>query len=196
MTYYLYNEKFEKGKQVFRIKNPFQAIKLLTGFNPLSPERIKCISTKDKIFINEFNGFIHVFDADGKKLSDIQYPYAELKVSETLKEQVYDYYKNYPGLNAMFDSLKPLMNFPETFPPVRDFYIVDDKVYVLPFAKEKGMNTFYIFDLTGKFTGKVQVNLQEVNIMKLYPYAIANDQLYQLVPNEDDEFKLHITPMK
>lgn len=196
LTYSLYNEKFEKGKDVFKIKNPFQATKLLRGFNPLSPERIKCICTKDKIFINEFNGLIHVFDADGKMLFDIRHPYTELKVSETLKEQVYDYYKNYPGLKAMFESLKPLMNFPETFPPVRDFCFADDKVYVLPFAKENGMHTFYIFDLTGKFTGKVQANLQEVNIMKLYPYAIANNQLYQLVPDEDEEFQLHITPMK
>ena len=88
------------------------------------------------------------------------------------------------------------MKFPQTFPPMRDFYVADKKIYVLPFAKENGENYFYIFDMNGKFVKKIPVPIKDHNILELYPYALEGSKLYQLVENEEEEWELHIASIE
>ena len=84
------------------------------------------------------------------------------------------------------------MKFPEVLPALHQFRVADNRIYVLPYGKEKGKNCFYIYDLNGKFVKKVAVQLQERNILEFFPYTIEKGKIYQLVETDDEEWELHI----
>lgn len=195
LDFYLYNQDIKRTNLIFKTRSPFQ--RLADEYNPLIqtlPFKYYC--KQGKVFINELNEVIHVFDADGKEIFVLKYDFNKLKTSEKLKEEVYDFYRTNPGTKNFFEEFKRLMRFPQNFPPMRDFYVADNKIYVLPYAKENGENIFYIFDMSGKFVKKIPISLKERNIFEPYPYAIEGSNLYQLTENEEEEWQLHITVLE
>jgi hypothetical protein len=195
LDFHLYDLELKKTKPIFKTRNPFQ--RLSDEHNPLIQTLpYQYYSKHGKVFINEVNEVIHVFGADGKKNFVLKYDFNKLKVTDKLKEEVYEVYRTHPGTKNMFETLKKLMKFPQTFPPMRDFYVADKKIYVLPFAKENGENYFYIFDMNGKFVKKIPVPIKDRNIFELYPYALEGSKLYQLVENEEEEWELHIASIE
>lgn len=195
LDFYLYNQDIKRTKLIFKTRSPFQ--RLTDEYDPLIqtlPFKYYC--KHGKVFINELNEVIHVFDSEGKEIFVLKYDFNKLKTSEKLKEEVYDFFRTNPGTKNFFEEFKRLMRFPQTFPPMRDFYAADNKIFVLPYAKENGKNNFYIFDMSGKFVKKIPVPLKDRNIFELYPYAIEGNNLYQLVENEAEEWQLHITVLE
>lgn len=193
LTINLYDANFEKKKEIYRQKSPFQPQSFIYGFNPLTQSEsfIKFYSRYDKIFVNDENGIIHVFSPTGKELFSIKHDYNKLKVIDKYKEEVYDFYKSHPGTKMLFDKIKSKMKFPKYFPVIRDYKVADNKVYVLPYVKKNGKNCFYVFDMRGNLLKKIPVIIKEENILKLFPYSIKDDKVYQLVEN-DGKWELHI----
>jgi hypothetical protein len=193
VVFYFYNENLEKKKEFFRLEAPYQNPP--AKFNPLTQD-LDYYTRYDRIFIHEANEVIHVFDSEGKEIFVLRFDFDKVHVSDELKQEIYDYYKNHPSTKASFENFKKFMKFPEVLPPLRQFRVADNRIYVLPYWKEKGKNCFYIFDMSGKFIKKVPVLLQERNILELFPYTIEKGKIYQPVENDDEEVELHIQPIE
>jgi len=187
----LYDENFKKKEEIFRQKSPFQHIS--EEFNPLTQIKsfVKFYSGYNKIFVNDESGIIHVFAPAGQEIFFIKHEYGKLKVTKNHKEEVYDYYKTHPGTKMIFEALKNKMKFPKYFPVIRDYHVADNRIYVLPYAKNNGKNWLYVFDMSGDLLNEIPVTIKERNILELFPYSIKDDKLYQLVENEG-EWELHI----
>jgi hypothetical protein len=190
LTFYLYDQELKKTRQILKTVSPFQQVTSKHDpFIQFLPFRYQC--KHDRVFICELNEVIHVLDVEGNKLFELKYDFKQLKVTDEIKQGVYEIYRTHPGTKNRYEMLKKLVKFPKMAPPMRGFHVANRKIYVLPYAKENGENYFYIFDLTGKFEKKIPLPLKDRNIFELYPYAHEGSKLYQLVENEEDEWDLH-----
>lgn len=191
------NNIFIPNKIFFKLKNAYQENGLASGFNPLTQLPLKLLYIENKIFISELSGTIKIFDKTGVELLSIKPNYGKLNVNDKLKEEVFDFYRNNPGTKPIFEGLKSIMVFPDSFPDVRDFYLNDKKIYILPYALKNGKKQFYVYDFHGRLQKKIEAQLEERNILDLFPYAIDNGYIYQLVENEDEEiWELHVKVLK
>ena len=156
----------------------------------------------NKIFIEESpKGFlIEVFDDKGDKLYQIEKEYEAVKVTDKIKEEIIDRFKEDPAIkmqiNAQggWDALKKLfsMNFPETFPAIQDIGISNDKIYVQTFKKVNGKEEYVVMDLKGKIIKKGYAPTFEgtpllARILGAKLHTIANGKLYYLQDNVDKE---------
>lgn len=189
VVFYLCNENLEKKKEFFRMKTPYQ--NPTAKFNPLT-QNLDYTVRYDRIFIHEANEVIHVFDSEGKEIYVLRFDFDKVQVSDKIKQDVNDYYKNHPSTRAFFESFKKFMKFPEVLPALRQLRVADSRIYVLPYGTKKDKNRFYVYDLDGKFVKKITVPLRERNILELFPYTIEKGKIYQLVENDDEEWELHI----
>jgi hypothetical protein len=69
----------------------------------------------------------------------------------------------------------------------------DDKIYILSNFKKDGKFETFIYDFSGKLLKKTFLPLVESDILTLYPFTIHDGKVYQLVSDEDDQFKLRIS---
>lgn len=125
----------------------------------------KTIVYKDKLYIGFTNlGFsISVFDTKGDACYEIRKDYEKIpvtakikkKVHETLKNQYRQHYDDYEKeYNAFLE--KQELVFPEHFPAFLNFFIGNDKIYVLKYPRpgSKGMTDLIVMDLRGKVLKK------------------------------------------
>jgi hypothetical protein len=195
LAFNLYDKNLKKIRTVFQTRSPLQ--KLTDKSNPfIQFLPFKYAVRYGRIFINELNQRIHIFNSGGGKAGILEYDFPQTKVSEHHKNQVYDFFKTIPGTREMFEQMKKLILFPEFLPPMRDFHIADNRIFVVPYASVNGKMMLYLFDLEGKFIRKTPSILKALNIFQLYPYAIADNRLYQLVENSEEEWQLRIHPLK
>jgi hypothetical protein len=89
--------------------------------------------------------------------------------------------------------LKPV-TFPDYFPSIQAFFVVDDRVYVMTWKKDRGKNKFYIYNLDGSFIKELWIPLVYQNELELYPITLKNGKLYQLIEDlENEEWIPHIS---
>lgn len=156
----------------------------------------------NKIFIEESpKGFlIEVFDYKGDKLYQVEKDYEAVKVTDKVKEEIIDRFKEDPAIKMQiaeeggWNALKKLisMNFPDTFPAVQDIGISNDKIYVQTFKKVNGKEEYVIMDLKGKIIKKGYAPAFEgtpllARILGAKLHTIANGKLYYLQDNIDEE---------
>lgn len=196
--YTLDHSTFVAKKDFFKTKGAFQSTKATSGgFNPLTQFSIKFQSGFKRVFVSDLAGVIRIFDQDGNALSEIKPNYGKLDVTEELKKNVFEYYRNHPALRRMFEAIKGAMKFPEVFPDIHDFRVSDKMLYVLPFARHEGKKFLFVFNLDGKLVKKVESPLKEFFVVGIYPYTIEKGKVYQLVENEEEEaWEIHVNPLK
>jgi hypothetical protein len=78
-------------------------------------------------------------------------------------------------------------------PIFKDYRLDDDKIYILSNFKKDGKFETFIYDFSGKLLKKTFLPLVESDILTLYPFTIHDGKVYQLVSDEDDQFKLRIS---
>lgn len=181
------DNRFFKTKEFFKFESVFQPRDLSKGFNPLNQFSQRFYCQHNRVFICGEDGVIKVFDDNGNKQFEIKKDFGKLMVTDALKEQVFEFYKTHPGTKPVFKILKERMKFPAHFPLVRDVFVADQKIFVLPYAKEKMQNIFFVFDLTGKFIGKQISPIRDKDIFEVNPYTIKDGKIYQLIENSDEE---------
>jgi hypothetical protein len=187
-----FNKELTSIKELFKVKNSFQARRIENGFNPLTQDYIKMRSSKDKIYINDEEGNIIAFDRSGKQVFVIDRTFEKVPVTSQHKERINAYYKEQPGIRPIFEGIKQFMRFPEFFPKLRDYFVTDSRLYVVPYEKDPGNSNIYVFDNNGAFKEKRPLKLKEKNIFEFYPYCIHDGKLYQLVENDNEEWELVI----
>jgi hypothetical protein len=150
--------------------------------------------SQKKLFVAKGSDFvIDVLDESGKKLYAITHEYQRMRVTKDDRKRVMHHLETDPGIKPYLDMIKPII-FPDTFPPIRTYYVTDGRVYVLTYKIKEGETECLIFKANGQFLKKVFLPYRYKNPVDEYPADIKNDRLYQLVENEDsEEWELHIT---
>lgn len=192
----LSDKKLKKIKEIYRFKHPFQPRK------PINPTDIRICSYyvyDDKIFIDKEGGIIDVYDKEGKKLYAIDPGIERVKITEEYRKKYMNFWKSNHVLRAEYNSLKDRFKFPDYFSAIRDFQIIDGKIYILTYKEagpgpqpigQPGRNEMLIYSLEGKLLKKALVPLTDVAILlpQMYNfYTIKNGKVYTLVENSDSE---------
>jgi hypothetical protein len=150
----------------------------------------------DFLFIAKGDDFvIDVLDKAGNKQYTITYDYKPLKVTNADKDRTMDFLKTNPETGPYLEMLKPII-FPDYFPAIQNYYVVDGKVYVFTYKRDEGKSEYFIFDAKGKFLKQSIIPYAFMSPVDEYPAAIKNGILYQLIENEETEaWDLHINPI-
>lgn len=187
----IYDEHFNKVKEIFRQDNFVQPG---ASANPLLTRPASVHICRNRIFVDGADGIVHCFDDKGEKLFSIKNTYEKRKVLESDKTEVQQVYKIDPRTRAFYETLKTQFRFPEFFPFIRSYVVVDKKIYVLPYKFKQGKGVLYIYDLNGKPLKKSLVSIAEKNILELFPFTIKDGKLFQIIDNEEtEEWDLHIS---
>ena len=191
-TVNLVDKNLKKIKEVYRYKHPF--FPRNKPINAVSPRVSTYYVYQEKIFYDDKAGIIHVLDSSAKELYSIRYPYEQVKINGFHKKRILMFWRTV--LRAEYDAFKERLKFPAEFPPIRNFNIVDDKVYVITYTEKDNRCKMLVFDLTGKLLKEVFVPLVDIDMLipDLYNYyTICRDKLYILRDNPDtEEWELHI----
>ncbi len=132
------------------------------------------------------DGFtLDVYDNDGKRLNTISRDEKQLKITETYKQGLLAFLKKQMAGN--FEALKKRIKFKEFFPSYQAFWVDNEKIYILTYAREKGKAEFFVYTLDGKFRKRVMLPFAYISDFMAAPWAIKDNILYQAVENEEEE---------
>lgn len=188
----LYDRNLKKGKEIYRYKHPFYPRS--KPIDPLCPRKGTYYVHRGKIFYDDEEGTIHVLDSSGKELYSIRHEYGRVKIEDIHKERYLMFWRT--DLRPEYTAFKDRLKFPAAFPPIRNFHIVDDKIYVITHMEKSNRCKMLVFALDGKLLKEVFVPLVDINMLvpDLYNYyTIHKDKLYILRDNPDTEvWELHL----
>jgi hypothetical protein len=181
------NNSLEKEQEVYKFKFPFQRANV--KIDPVNLIRFPMAYThQNKIFIDDgLNGKISVFDADGKPLNTIQLAGDKIPLEGKLKDEYVESFKTSPQYKPMYEMFKQRMEFSGYLPRIRDYRVIDNKIYILTYKREPGKGEFYIYESGGNFLKRVMVPFKEVSIIEFFPYTVKDNKIYQLVEDPDNE---------
>jgi hypothetical protein len=194
-TVNVYDSQLKKVKEIYRadsgLKGPGKGIKVL--------EKTLILQTYDnKIFLpGEKDGAIDVFDTGMKKLYTITVDIERQKVTQDFKDNIIHDFKTSPGTKDIYDAYLKPVQFPDYLPVFQACICVDKKVYVMTWKRENEKNEFYLYDMNGKFLKKKEIPIKYQSPLRVYPIAVRNDKLYQLVENiDEEEWDLYVEEIK
>lgn len=182
----LYNDKFETVKDLHRFPHPFF---LKQKINPFDLKGSTFQVYNEKVFINDQEGHIMVFDEKGDKLKTIALNIPKVEATKELRERFLNHWQ-YSVLSLEYKRFKDNINFSADCPAIRDFRVVDGKMYVTTYKEVNGQNRMIIVTTDGKPVKKTFVPMVHVNMVipVLYSfYTIHHDKLYRLEENPDTE---------
>ena len=189
-----YNSKFERGKEVFRVNALPQGEKLNAVTLLKTPI---FFASSDRIYVNDWQGTLHIFDMKGNKLSAVKYDYPEVMVTNDVKKEFENFFKTDFRFKDQYEGLKQMIEFPKSFPLILTYYVADEKIYVVTYKEKEGQKVCFILDKEGKLIKKSLLPIHDMSPIELYPYCINSGKLYELIDNSDtEEWELHITVIK
>ena len=196
LTINLYNENLERIKEIHRYCHPFFPRNKL--INPVNVRGSTLYVYKDKIFFDDENGAINVLNSQGDMLYSVSPKYDKVKLTKIHKERYLMFWRT--GIKQEYEIFGDRLKFPVVFPFIRNFHVVNDKIYIITHHEKDNKNEMLIFDLKGKLLKQVFVPLTDVNMLNpllFNYYTINNDRLYIVRENEDkEEWELHAVTLK
>lgn len=191
-TVNLFDKNLKKGKEIYRFKHPFYP-----RSKPINPVFLRTSTYyvyREKIFYDDEDGIIHVLDSSGKELYSIRHRYERVKVKDIHRNRYLMFWKL--DLKPEYDAFKDRLRFPAAFPPIRNFHIIDNKIYVITYKEKYNRCKMLVFDMGGKLLKEVFVSLVDINMLipaQYNYYTIHEDKLYILWDNQEtEEWELHV----
>jgi hypothetical protein len=179
-----------KVKTIFTYKHPFYSGK---SINPADIRGACYRIYGDKLFMDDKDGVIHVFDTEGEELYSIRYPFEKIEITGRHKRR---YLRSWmEKMPVDYGQLESRLRFPRYFPPVRNFFVSDERLYVLTFKEAEGKSELLILTLKGELLRKVWVPLVKIDSLvpfQISRYTINSGRLYRLVKNKERQYELHI----
>jgi hypothetical protein len=191
ITISIYDSNLVKVKDIFDYKHPFFTGKYI---NPVDIRGSLCVVYRDQLFIDDSDGIIHVFDPGGKRLYSVHPPFEKVKITKTSQRRYLKYWMEH--LAGDYERYQGRLRFPAYFPPIRIFFVADERIYVLTFKEIEGKSELLILDMKGQLLKKVLVPLAKIDSLRpavINRYTIKNHRLYRLVRNKESQYELHIT---
>jgi len=192
-TVNIHDTDLKKIKELYRadsgLKGPGKGIKVLR-----KPFQIQIYEQRIILLPGEEDASINAFDTDQNKLFTVKLDCKRIKITQEYKNKVIHFFKTSAQTKDIYEALLKPISFPDYFPTIQLFFVIDKKIYVMTWKREKDMNEFYIYDMKGNFLKKQQIPIIYQNVFQPYPITIKNGKLYQLIEDLDnEEWNLHIT---
>lgn len=192
-THNIYCKNLTSQKEINSFYNDYQPGKGLAAFS-IAWQYFTC---NNEIYIHnkEKGANIDVFNSEGEIVRSLKWNYQPVKVQQYHRDGVYDHYRTSPYTKDRFEQLKALLKFPEYFSACRSWYVTDEKVYVFSYLIKDNKTELIILDKDGVFVKRIFVPFYQkgTDIDRVYPYAINNGKLYQLI--KEQKTKLLITKL-
>jgi len=139
----------------------------------------------DNLFVgNTQKGFyVGIYDANGKKLSEINRPYQKHLITSKDKEELNTRFRNIVGQNR-FEASKKKNNrlFPTYYPAYENFFVSNNKLFFITFPIKEQKQEIVIMDLKGNVI-KAHVIVTRYKEF----YNIFNETIYYLHENDETE---------
>ena len=189
---HLLNLKFEKIKEIYKVQSDTNFITP----NDTGEEEFHVIThtfffliNEDKIFIvdSKKGFFIDVFDANGNHLYAIDKKLEPVNVKEAQKPKILDsLYLNYKELTRI--KKKSAFTFYDTYPPIRQAWIDNGKIYATTYKENKGTNEMIILDLKGNILKTIMIPIKSTKDYKVQgefdTYTVNKNVLYEVIEDE------------
>jgi hypothetical protein len=200
----LYDSNLEFVKELSRQKSPIQSLSRKTE---MIPDVLNFSVWEEKIFVETSRaGFvIDVFDNRGNRLYQITKPYKKIPVTQDHKQEAIETFKNDPFVRRIgFEEFEKFSEFvwPDSLPAIKDFMVVDGRIYIRTSRVLNGKEHWMILDLKGQSLGEAYLPRLETeplmaNLSGVHYYTIHENCLYFLGYNEDTEgWELHTERIK
>jgi len=188
-----FDSKLKKGMELVKEQIPIQQPGKIELFRRAFMHR----TYKDRLYVTGKEGFVlDCISQTGELLYTIKREnFKRHKISSEDIKNADKYFKIRYG--DSYEEIKERITYPGYFPEIRSFYLVDNKIYILPYEWKENALKFYIYTIEGKPLSEKFIPFALQYSMQPYPFAIQNDQLYQLIENESNEdWELHINKIK
>ena len=211
-TAVLYSPDLKKEKEIYHYKFFYTLLKGSKRCNAVEIRGIQFHTFAGKMFVKGKEGFtIDVLDMDGNRLDRITRDYEKVKITEADKIRYQEYFQTTRPWKRLYDEyIKKEIFFPEYFPAIRQFLVIDNKIYVLTFKTLGDKAQFIILNLKGKLIKEVYLpfdNSDKWFHYSLYEnvahrilnggFTIKDGKLFRLFENPDSEvWELHITEIR
>lgn len=191
----IYDGELKKVREITRFEN---FLRQGGKINPLGLREMVYQVMDGLIFFNAFGeGQIEVFDISGKKLRTIRHGFDTIKLTDEHRQKIEASYLADHRYKRQYHAVKHMIQYPENFPAIHQYYADQNKVYVLTYKRKENRAEFYIFTVEGKLVKRVMVPFYQTNPHLPYPFTVKNNRIYQVVENlENDEWELHISPLE
>jgi len=151
---------------------------------------------KDKLWVAHSPDFtIHTYDVKGDPAGEIHLDHPRRDMTPADRDGVLNFLKTDRSTKEFFELLKPI-RFQDQYPAIVAIFSAQDKMYVMTWRRENSRNEILVMDAKGKVEKKLWLPLAYQNAVRPAPFAIRDNQLFQLAENEDEEWELHIIPIK
>jgi hypothetical protein len=189
-TINLFDKRFKRVKEVFRVPYSIQPGKKILVFNP---NDFRYHPGENYLYIRDSKEFaVKIYDNHFKLVSTIKREnYTLRKILPEDKKKMHSVFK--VALKERYAVLRHRITFPETFAAIRNILMDGGKLYIITFKKQEEGVECFLYTPEGTFIQKLHIPLIFENILQYYPYTIHNGSLYQLIENEDaEEWELHV----
>jgi hypothetical protein len=192
-TVNLFNRMLEKGIELYREQTPIRQPGKIELFRRAFMHK----TYKDRIYVTGKEGFVlDCISRTGELIYTIKREhFKKHKITATDRKNADKYFKIRYG--DSYEEIKERITYPDYFPEIRSFYVVDDKIYILPYEWKDDALKFFIYNINGEFLTETYVPLVMKYSMQPFPFTILNDRVYQLIENDSTEdWELHINDLK
>jgi len=201
---FLFDANGKSLKELCRQESPVQQ---MTRKMEVIPDVLNFAIWEDKIFVEKSReGFVlEIFDSRGDHLYRIEKKIEKIPVTKIHENEAIEAFKTDPFLKRMgFEEFKRLSTFvwPKALPAIRDFTVVDKKIYVRTSRNRDGKENWLVLDLKGETLLRVDMpRLDSAPILATLNgvnyYAIHDHKLYFLKDNpKTDDWELFIEEFK
>jgi len=196
LAVFLADPDFNKGKPLYvsdiEVGQNFSFEFPFTPFTPAASEdRIFILAGKD--------GFaIDAFDLQGKKLYRIQKNEPALPIPASYQEETERSMKRNPNYAQLWDYFKQRISYKKAFPPVREHFVDDGRMYILTYKMKGNDRECIVLDLKGKELKRLWLPVPEQFGLDYTSYFTALRSVFYLLREDEDgeTWKLHIRSLK
>lgn len=189
----LYDRKLDKLRNLVKQKDEFQAPG--QGMDILSAAFTFSI-LGDRLWVaHSPDPVIHTFNLDGDATETIHLEIPRRDMTGADKDTIVNYLKTDKSTREQFDLLKPI-RFGEQYPAIMAIFSAQGKMYVMTWQRKEGRNEVLVVTPEGETQQTLWLPMAYLNALAPAPFAIRDNQLFQLTENDDEEWELRITPIR
>lgn len=190
----LYDAEMNKLKSLAKIKRSGQQ----TGPIKIFSDAVQVATFEDKIYLSTGQDFIvYTINIKGDILDTYKMKdYKKVKFEEKHKDMIFEAMEKNPIQRAGIPIIKQRGVFPEYFPAILSMFVVDGTINIVSWEREGEKFKFYLFDTNWKLKDELFIGFKMESVLAPYPAAFKDGKLFQVIENDDEEWELHVTPIK
>ncbi len=194
ITLSLYDNQFKNERLLYQVKSPQQRGGKV---NPIVMGNFQHFfyqySDEKRFYFPTDDGTIHVFDLNGKEVDSIKPAYTAVPLSGKLAATYDQFFKTDIRFKRIYTLDRQNVEFPKQLKPIKAHRVIDGKIYIITNNKNpKGYDSF-IYSTEGKLLKRLPLQIMDRDILELYPFAIKDGKLFQLVENDDESYELQVS---